>query len=37
MAYSFGELAERERRRWMKPNAHLHIRPDAQRFLRPAR
>ena len=35
MAYSFDELAERERRRWMKPNAHLHIRPDAQRFMRP--
>jgi hypothetical protein len=35
MAYSFDELAERERRRWMKPNAHLYVRPDAQRFLRP--
>ncbi|MGA8158593.1 MAG: hypothetical protein WB822_20790, partial [Rhodoplanes sp.] len=35
MAYSFDELAERERRRWMKPNAHLHIRADAHRFMRP--
>lgn len=35
MAYSFDELAERERRRWMKPNAHLYMRPDAQRFMRP--
>jgi hypothetical protein len=35
MAYSFAELAERERCRWMKPNAHLYVRPDAHRFLRP--
>jgi hypothetical protein len=35
MAYSFDELVERERRRWMKPNAHLYVRPDAHRFLRP--
>jgi hypothetical protein len=30
MAYSFDELAECERRRWMKPNAHLFMRPGAQ-------
>ena len=35
MAYSFDELAERERRRWMKPNAHLWVCPDAHRFMRP--
>jgi Bacterial CdiA-CT RNAse A domain len=35
MAYSFDELAERERRRWMKPNAHHYVRPDAQRFMQP--
>ena len=35
MAYSFDELEGRERRRWMKPNAHIYMRPDAQRFMRP--
>jgi hypothetical protein len=26
-------IVEHQRRRWMRPNAHLWIRPDAYRFM----
>lgn len=34
MPYTIEDLLDRERRRWMKPNAHLYMRPDAHRFTR---
>lgn len=30
MAYSFEDLVARERRRWMRPDTHLFVRPDAR-------
>jgi hypothetical protein len=35
MPYLPDDPVERERRRWMRENAHLYIRPDAHRFVRP--
>ena len=32
MPYSFDELVAHQRRRWMRPDAHLFVRPDARGF-----
>lgn len=34
MSYLLNGRAEDERHRWTCENAHLHIRPDAERFIR---
>jgi hypothetical protein len=35
MSFTINDLAERERRRWMRENAHIYVRHDAHRFVRP--
>lgn len=35
MAYPDNDRAEQERQRWTRENAHLHVRHDANRFMRP--
>lgn len=37
MPYSDEDLEHYQRRRWLKPNAHLYMRPDAERWRDPDR